>query len=126
LPPQADFFLASLGIFDRYGSIPLFPLFIPGYFKTETTRIRKWWYGKKGKSINKRLDNQIYSPQKKTKNSLCYPHARPDRPYIREVSCKHIQGVTGGTDQISGGCSLCETIPKKPKTPIPKVERFGR
>ena len=38
----------------------------------------------------------------------------------------NIQGVTGGTDQTSGGCSLCETIPKKPKTPISKVERFGR
>ena len=38
----------------------------------------------------------------------------------------YIQGVTGGTDQTSGGCSLCETIPKKPKTPISKVERFGR
>jgi len=23
----------------------------------------------------------------------------------------HIQGVTGGTDQTSGGCSLCWTIP---------------
>ena len=43
--------------------------------------------------------------------------------YILRV---YIQGVTGGTDQTSGGCSLCETIPKKPKTPIPKVERFGR
>ena len=38
----------------------------------------------------------------------------------------YIQGVTGGRDQTSGGCSLCETIPKKPKTPISKVERFGR
>jgi hypothetical protein len=30
----------------------------------------------------------------------------------------NIQGVTGGRDQTSGGCSLCETIPKKPKTHI--------
>ena len=42
------------------------------------------------------------------------------------VKFVNIQGVTGGTDQTSGGCSLCETIPKKPKTPISKVERFGR
>ena len=38
----------------------------------------------------------------------------------------YIQRVTGGTDQTSGGCSLCETISKKTKTPISKVERFGR
>jgi len=25
--------------------------------------------------------------------------------------CVYIQGVTGGTDQTSGGCSLCYTIP---------------
>ena len=37
-----------------------------------------------------------------------------------------IQGVTEGREQTSGGCSLCENIPKKPKTPISKVERFGR
>ena len=37
-----------------------------------------------------------------------------------------IQGVTGGTDQTSGGCSLGQTIPKNTKTPISKVERFRR
>ena len=30
--------------------------------------------------------------------------------YIRQLL---IQGVTEGRDQTSGGCSLCETIPKK-------------
>jgi len=37
-----------------------------------------------------------------------------------------IQGVTGGRDQTSGGCSLCETIPKKPKTPTSKIVRRQR
>ena len=37
-----------------------------------------------------------------------------------------IQGVTGGTDQTSGERSLGQTITKKPKTPISKVERFRR
>jgi hypothetical protein len=36
----------------------------------------------KGKSINKTMGNQIYSPQKETKHSLWYPHARPDRPHM--------------------------------------------
>jgi hypothetical protein len=26
---------------------------------------------------------------------------------MMSVSCEYIQGVTGGTDQFSGGCSLC-------------------
>jgi len=26
---------------------------------------------------------------------------------IRQIGVLYIQGVTGGTDQISGGCSLC-------------------
>ena len=43
-----------------------------------------------------------------------------------DVNPGYIHGVTGGRDQTSGGCSLCETIPKNPKTPISKVERFGR
>ena len=38
----------------------------------------------------------------------------------------NMQGVTGGTDQTLGGCSLCYTVPKNPKTPISKVERFQR
>ena len=27
--------------------------------------------------------------------------------YVYECVCMYIQGVTGGTDQTSGGCSLC-------------------
>ena len=38
----------------------------------------------------------------------------------------NLQGVTGGTDQTSGECSLGQTIPIKPKTPISKVERLRR
>ena len=38
----------------------------------------------------------------------------------------NIQGVTGGTDQTSGECSLGQTIPIYPKTPISKVERLRR
>ena len=41
-------------------------------------------------------------------------------------TCVHIQGVTGGTDQNSGKCSLGHTIPIKPKTPISKVEWLRR
>ena len=37
-----------------------------------------------------------------------------------------IQGVTGGTDQTSGECSLGQTIPIEPKTPISKVEWLRR
>ena len=37
-----------------------------------------------------------------------------------------IQGVTGGTDQTSGECSLGQTIPILPKTPISKDERLQR
>ena len=37
-----------------------------------------------------------------------------------------IQGVTGGTDQTLGECSLGQTIPIKPKTTISKVERLRR
>ena len=44
----------------------------------------------------------------------------------RDYGSDDIQGVTGGTDQTSGGCSLCYSIPKNPKTPISKVERFGK
>ena len=43
-----------------------------------------------------------------------------------EVFTRFIQGVTGGTDQTSGGCSLCQTITKKPKTPISKVQWLRR
>ena len=54
------------------------------------------------------------------------PHLRPrgdwDRPFKTHVcflqnvtphthTYIYIQGVTGGTDQTSGGCSLCYTIP---------------
>ena len=28
-----------------------------------------------------------------------------------EMLTSYIQGITGGTDQTSGGCSLCYTIP---------------
>ena len=52
--------------------------------------------------------------------------AKPPSTDPRKDSNDDIQGVTGGTDQTSGGCSLGQTIPKKPKTPISKVERFGR
>ena len=37
-----------------------------------------------------------------------------------------IQGVTGGTDQTSGECSLGQTIPIQPKTPISKVQWLQR
>ena len=47
-------------------------------------------------------------------------------PCKRMAARSRIRGVAGRTDQTSGGCSLGETIPKKPKTPISKVERFGR
>jgi len=31
-----------------------------------------------------------------------------DSEYVRTITlCTHTQGVTGGTDQNSGGCSLC-------------------
>jgi hypothetical protein len=42
-------------------------------------------------------------------------------PYVSQNNNHNIQGVTGGTDQNSGGCSLCSTIQKNPKTPISKV-----
>ena len=38
----------------------------------------------------------------------------------------YIQGVTGGTDQTSGECSLGQTIPIQPKTPMSKVEWLRR
>ena len=38
----------------------------------------------------------------------------------------NIEAVTGGTDQTSGGCSLCYTIPKKnPKHLCPKFNGLG-
>ena len=46
--------------------------------------------------------------------------------YKYEQIVVYIRGVTGGTDQTSGGCSLCYTIPIQPKTPISKVGQFGR
>ena len=39
---------------------------------------------------------------------------------------RDIQGVTGGMCETSGECSLGQTIPKNPKTPISKVERLRR
>jgi len=35
---------------------------------------------------------------------LGYPRAVQDCVWNKNI---HIQGVTGGTDQTSGGCSLC-------------------
>ena len=37
-------------------------------------------------------------------------YVSPEKPFERYCN-QYIQGVTGGTDQISGGCSLCYTIP---------------
>ena len=42
------------------------------------------------------------------------------------IQCRNIQSVTGGTDQTSGECSLGQTIPIKPKTPISKVQWLWR
>jgi len=43
------------------------------------------------------------------------PRGHWDRLYVQMCVCEHIyiyiRGVTGGTDQTSGGCSLCYTIP---------------
>jgi hypothetical protein len=46
--------------------------------------------------------------------------------HVRAYIYIYIYGVTGVKDQTSGECSLCLTIPKKPKTPISKVERLRR
>jgi len=51
---------------------------------------------------------------------------RKFRTYATTGICHSIQGVTGGTDQTSGGCSLCQTIPKNPKIPISKVQWLRR
>ena len=42
--------------------------------------------------------------------------------YLAMFFVLFIQGVTGGTDQTSGGCSLGQTIPKNPKPPKSKVQ----
>jgi hypothetical protein len=46
--------------------------------------------------------------------------------YVRSIRGSYIQSVTGRTDQTSGECSLGQTIPIKPKTPISKVKRLQR
>ena len=38
----------------------------------------------------------------------------------------YIQGVPGGMCQTSGECSLGQTIPISPKTPMSKVEQLRR
>jgi len=40
--------------------------------------------------------------------------------------CIYIQSVPGGKDLTSGECSLGQTIPIQPKTPIPKVRWLRR
>ena len=46
--------------------------------------------------------------------------------YVYVCVCVCIHGVTGGTDQTSGECSLGHTIPIYPKTPISKVQWLRR
>ena len=42
------------------------------------------------------------------------------------VAWRYIQGVTGGMCETSGECSLGQTIPIYPKTPISKVQYLRR
>ena len=43
---------------------------------------------------------------------------------VLQLDTGAIQGVTGGMCETSGECSLGQTIPIYPKTPISKVERL--
>ena len=55
---------------------------------------------------NKRCQHSEY------KNSYCYLFLIQQLiKYVFEYRRLYIRGVTGGTDQTSGGCSLCYTIP---------------
>ena len=49
----------------------------------------------------------IYSEEEKEEVEDIDTQEAKDVELKEEVSFEDIQGVTGGTDQISGGCSLC-------------------
>ena len=97
----------------------------------ESLKAFKQWNGSTyWEEVWKIIFSDLFRHDKST--GMCYKVRRPfeiDHSHWSLVTWYiyiYIQVVTGGRDQTSGGCSLCETIPKKPKTPISKVERFGR